>query len=104
MKVTGVPAGTGTVASKQLPAPFTSVMVHRVAATPGVVMATVPVGVPVPGATGVTDPTVNFRVWPDTGVPGPEKAAAWNPSTVVGALPTVSDREPVEAAYQVSPG
>ena len=83
---------------------MTRVITHRILAVDGVVMVTVPVGVPTPGATGVTEPTENLRVWPDTGEVPPVEVVMVKLLTVVAAWPTVIDSEPMDAAYQGSPG
>ena len=77
---------------------------HRTLAVDGVVMVTVPVGVPTPGATGVTEPTVNLRVWPETGDDPPDEVVTAKALTWLAAWPTVRDSDPIDAAYQLSPG
>ena len=103
-KGTWAPLGTWMDESKQLPAPFTSVITHSTLAVDGVVMVTVPVGVPTPGATALTEPTENLSVWPDTRDVEPDEEVTVKLLIWLAAWPTVNDSEPMDAAYQASPG
>ena len=73
-------------------------MVQRVLDEPVDTMLTVPVGVPVPGETALTDPTVKRMVWPETRLPIPDAGATVKLLTVVESLATVKESDPIDGA------